>query len=109
VTIAATGQVADDGTITLSGTYRCVASSGPVYLASSIEQDGDRQSVGGTRAVCDGARHPWENTGRAGSDGYRPGSALVQATLMELRPDSGRVLTPHSHGTQEREITLVTR
>lgn len=132
VTIAATGRVADDGTITLSGTYRCVAGSGPVFVSSSIQQEGRRQSVGGTRAVCDGAQHSWTNTDRTGSgsrthrcvgvraichgaadprdgsdDGYRPGPALVQATLMELRPDSGLLLVPVFHAKEEREITLV--
>ncbi|MEW2402646.1 DUF6299 family protein [Streptomyces sp. NPDC046862] len=131
LTIAATGRVAADGTITLSGTYRCAAGSGPVYVSSSIEQDGRRRSVGGTRAVCDGDVHPWTNKGRvtpathrcvgvraichgaadprAGSDGYGPGSAVVQATLMELRPHPALVLVPVFHAKEEREITLVAR
>lgn len=137
LTIAATGRVAADGTITLSGTYRCVAGRGPVYVSSSIEQDGRRRSVGGTRAVCDGEVHPWTNKGpwsnkgrvtpathrcvgvraichgaadpRTGSDGYGPDSALVQATLMELRPHPALLLVPVFHAKQEREITLVAR
>ncbi|MPY59873.1 DUF6299 family protein [Streptomyces spongiae] len=126
VTIAATGRVADDGKITLSGTYRCVAARGPVFVSSSIQQDGDQQSVGGTRAICDGALHSWKNTGRVGirthrcigraichgggpADGYRPGPALVQATVMELRPHAGLLLLPYFHAKEEQEITLVAR
>ncbi|MER6088834.1 DUF6299 family protein [Streptomyces bluensis] len=71
VTIAATGRVAADGTITLSGRYRCAPGSGPVFVASSIQQGNSRRSIGGTRAVCDGNEHPWKNSGRAGSLTYR--------------------------------------
>lgn len=136
VTIAATGRVADDGTITLSGTYRCVAGSGPVHVSSSIQQDGNTHSGGGTRAICDGDEHRWKNKGRVESaarrcvvgraichgiqrlwrdtdrgesDGYRPGSAFVRATLVELRRRSGWTPVLYYRAEDEREITLVAR
>ncbi|MFJ1809479.1 MULTISPECIES: DUF6299 family protein [unclassified Streptomyces] len=107
VTVAPAGRIAADGTITLSGTYRCVGSSGPVFVSSSIGQDSGkvRYGIGGTRAVCDGAEHAWENTGKATPSGLAPGAAHVEATLMELRPQGGLPL-PRFHAAQEQDITL---
>src|SRR4051794_28527499 len=36
VTVAPTGSIAADGTVTLSGTYRCTAGAGPVFVSSSV-------------------------------------------------------------------------
>ncbi|GGX71863.1 DUF6299 family protein [Streptomyces fructofermentans] len=110
VTVDATGRVAPDGTITLSGTYRCVGGTGPVFVSSSLGQ-GDsevRKGVGGTSAVCDGAEHRWTNTDRAEPGRFEPGPARVEATLMELRP-SGGLPFPYFHAKQQREITLDAR
>lgn len=88
VTVDPTGSIAPDGTVTLSGTYRCIGSSGPVFVSSSVSQ-GDsavRHGIGGTRAVCDGMEHSWENSGKPSSDPLDPGPAQVEATVMELAP-----------------------
>ncbi|MEV4790102.1 DUF6299 family protein, partial [Streptomyces tuirus] len=55
VTVDAVGRITADGTVTLSGTYRCVSSSGPVFVSSSVSQGVSvtRHGVGGTRAVCE--------------------------------------------------------
>ncbi|MER6633549.1 DUF6299 family protein, partial [Streptomyces sp. NPDC000987] len=38
VTVDRTGRLAADGTVTLSGTYRCLGGTGPVYVSSSLSQ-----------------------------------------------------------------------
>ncbi|MFE5401343.1 DUF6299 family protein [Streptomyces sp. NPDC056580] len=70
LTVDATGRVAADGTITLTGTYRCAGSSGPVFVGSSVTQgDPDvKYAIGGSDAVCDGVEHHWSNSGRAGTE-----------------------------------------
>jgi hypothetical protein len=107
VTVDAVGRVAADGTVTLSGTYRCASSSGPVFVSSSVRQgiSTTRHGVGGTRAVCDGAVHRWVNTGRPAPGVLVPGAAHVEATLMELRTFSGLPL-PTFHAVSGQDITL---
>lgn len=65
VTVDPTGRIAADGSVTLSGTYRCTGGSGPVFVSSTVSQSDPsaRFGVGGTRAVCDGLEHRWVNTG----------------------------------------------
>ncbi|GGR70598.1 hypothetical protein GCM10010269_06880 [Streptomyces humidus] len=107
VTVGPVGRLAADGTVTLSGTYRCVGATGPVFVSSSVGQstDGVRFGIGGTRAVCDGAEHSWQNTGKAVPDDLEPGTAHVEATLIELRPDAGLPM-PHIHAAQQQDVTL---
>ncbi|MFC4469801.1 DUF6299 family protein [Streptomyces xiangluensis] len=113
VTVDETGRIAADGTITLSGTYRCSDSSGPVLVTSSLATQASshvRYGIGATRAVCDGAEHTWTNTGRTRPGRFEPGPAHVEATVMELRSDGSLPLNlpwPHVHATQEQDITLV--
>jgi hypothetical protein len=107
VTIGPVGRIAEDGTVTLSGTYRCTGRTGPVFVSSSVSQRSPlvRQGIGGTRAVCDGAEHSWENTGKPGSDVLEPGKANVEATLMELSPEGGLPL-PRFHAAAQQDVTL---
>jgi hypothetical protein len=107
VTVDAVGRIAADGTVTLSGTYRCRVAIGPVYVSSSVSQGASttRYGIGGTRAVCDGAKHRWVNTGRPTPGALAPGAAHVEATLMELRSFSGLPL-PSFHAVYGRDITL---
>ncbi|MFF9773636.1 DUF6299 family protein [Streptomyces sp. NPDC013978] len=107
VTIDPTGLVAPDGTLTLSGTYRCLGGNGPVFVSSSLQQGESqvRKGVGGTSAVCDGADHAWTNTDKADPGRYRPGPARVEATVMELS-GSGLPL-PRFHAVRHQDITLV--
>ncbi|MFE0457322.1 DUF6299 family protein [Streptomyces sp. NPDC058914] len=108
VTVDATGKVAKDGTVTLSGTYRCVDDQGSAFVGSSVAQkDANvRYGIGGTRAVCDGALHTWTNTARLDPGMVEPGKASVEATVMELRPQ-GFMPLPHFHAMHQQEITLV--
>ncbi|MDX2680560.1 DUF6299 family protein [Streptomyces sp. NY05-11A] len=107
VTVDPVGRIAADGTVTLSGTYRCVGNTGPAFVSSSVGQrPADvRHGIGGSRAVCDGAAHTWKNTGRATPKDLEPGAAHVAATLTELRPVGGLPL-PRFHATREEDITL---
>ncbi|MFI8308236.1 DUF6299 family protein [Streptomyces sp. NPDC085927] len=108
VTVDSEGRIAADGTVTLSGTYRCLDASGPVLVGSSVHQGTapTRYGVGGTRAVCDGETHTWENTGRVPSGTLEAGAADVEATLTELRPVDG-LLLPVFHAVQQQEVDLV--
>ncbi|MBD0838289.1 DUF6299 family protein [Streptomyces sp. TRM68416] len=107
VTVDPTGTVAADGTVTLSGTYRCTGGTGPVFVSSSVAQASPttRYGIGGTRAVCDGAEHRWQNTGKP-STTLEPGTAHVEATVMELSPAGGLPL-PRFHAAHQQDITLV--
>ncbi|MEW2613475.1 DUF6299 family protein [Streptomyces sp. NPDC047880] len=106
VTVDAVGRIAVDGTVTLSGTYRCAGSSGPVFVSSSVSQgvSTTRHGIGGTQAVCDGAEHRWVNTGPTMPGALVAGAAHVEAGLMELH-SSGLPL-PAFHAVQGQDITL---
>lgn len=109
VTVDSTGHLAADGTITLSGTYRCLTGGGPVLVSSSVGQ-GDprvRQGIGGTSAVCDGTAHRWANSEKREPGTLRPGAARVEATLMELSPGAGGLPLPTFHAVRQQDITLV--
>ncbi|MFF0001872.1 DUF6299 family protein [Streptomyces tibetensis] len=107
VTVDAVGRIAADGTVTLSGTYRCTGSSGPVFVSSSVSQGTSttRYGIGGTRAVCDGAEHRWVNTGLTRSGALVAGAAHVEATVMELRSFGGLPL-PVFHAVKNQDVTL---
>ncbi|MFC7974065.1 DUF6299 family protein [Streptomyces cinereoruber] len=103
--VDAYGTVADDSTVTLSGTYRCLDdSAGPVFVSSTLVQ-GDRSTgIGGTRAVCDGHLHTWTNSSVVKDPAYRPGAARVEATLLQL---SGTGLPlPRFLATEKADVEL---
>ncbi|MET7288459.1 DUF6299 family protein [Streptomyces sp. NPDC005573] len=108
VTVDPTARIAADGTVTLSGTYRCLPGTGPVLISSSVSQADARvkHGIGGSGARCDGAEHRWENTGKVTSETLAPGTAHVEATLMELRP-AGIAPLPVLHATENQDVTLV--
>ncbi|GGS36556.1 DUF6299 family protein [Streptomyces violaceus] len=110
VTVDSVGRITADGTVTLSGTYRCRSAIGPVFVSSSVSQgvSTTRYGIGGTRAVCDGVKHRWVNTGRPTPGVLAPGAAHVEATLMELRTFSGLPL-PSFHAVHGRDISLTRR
>lgn len=107
VTVDPTARLTADGTVTLSGTYRCTGGRGPVFVSSSLSQVGvtSGTDVGGTTAVCDGAEHRWTNTDRTEPGRFEPGAAKVEATLLELRSDG--LPLPLFHAAREQDVTLV--
>jgi hypothetical protein len=108
VTIDTIGRVAADGTVVLTGSYRCGLGAGPVFVGSSVSRRSGsvRHGIGGTRALCDGVEHRWENSGRIAQDRLAPGAAHAEATLMELRPQGGLPL-PYFHASRQQDVTLV--
>ncbi|MFF5532072.1 DUF6299 family protein [Streptomyces cinerochromogenes] len=107
VTVDPVGRIAPDGTVTLSGTYRCTAGSGPVFVSSSLSQGDARfkHGIGGGAARCDGVEHRWENSGKVSGETVKAGAAHVEATLTELRP-SGIILLPAFHAVSNQDVTL---
>ncbi|ANP50110.1 hypothetical protein J2Z21_001184 [Streptomyces griseochromogenes] len=108
VTVDPTGVIASDGTVTLSGTYRCSGATGLAFVSSSIAQSepGVTHGIGGTLAECDGAEHHWENSGKISPNPFKAGKAHVQATVTELRP-GGIMLLPAFHAVHDKDIKLV--
>ncbi|MDO0937322.1 DUF6299 family protein [Streptomyces sp. DG2A-72] len=116
VTVDKTARIAADGTVKISGTYRCRNNVGPVFVSSNVGQGASssdslgsvtvRYAIGGTHAVCDGAKHRWENTGKPAPRSLKAGKAKVEVTLMELRPWGGLPLMPHFHAQLQQDVTL---
>jgi hypothetical protein len=114
VTVDPTGRIAEDGTVTLTGTYRCTDSTGPAFVSSNIRTDTSGtadegtttviQGIGGTAAVCDGEEHRWENSSKP-SMAVKPGKVSVEATVTELR-FHGILPLPHFHAVQRYDVTL---
>ncbi|MFJ1604938.1 DUF6299 family protein [Streptomyces sp. NPDC088253] len=109
VTVEPTGHLAADGTVTLTGTYRCLSGTGPVLVSASVSQRDPhiRHGIGGTAAVCDGAEHRWTNSEKRTPGTLAPGAAYVEATLMELSPALGGLPLPLFHAMRQQDITLM--
>ncbi|MFF0485580.1 DUF6299 family protein [Streptomyces sp. NPDC004435] len=106
LTVDRAGLLGADGTVTLSGTYRCLDdSAGPVLVGSTLRQQDRSAGIGGTRAVCDGALHTWTNTAVVKDPAYQPGDARVEATLMQLTAQGG-LPTPGFLAVEEAPVTL---
>ncbi|MEU6010798.1 DUF6299 family protein [Streptomyces sp. NPDC047453] len=108
VTIDRTARLSADGTVTVSGTYRCFDTNGLAFVGAAISQEpsATRYGIGGTHAVCDGAYHRWQDSGTVTPNRLTPGPARVEAALVELRPHSGLPL-PHIHATRQQDVTLI--
>ncbi|MCZ4099716.1 hypothetical protein C8250_002605 [Streptomyces sp. So13.3] len=108
VTVDPTGSLAADGTITLSGTYRCASGQNPVFVSSSVSQ-GDtrvRYGIGGTNAVCDQTEHRWVNSEKLARGTVTAGAVRVEATVMEL-DSSGGLPLPRLHVAGQQDVRLV--
>lgn len=103
-----TGTVSRDGTVTLSGTYRCspLSAPGPVFVSSTVRTGEVRRGIGGTTAVCDGAEHAWVNTEKpAHGAPATPGVTDIEATLMHL-DTSGGLPVPAIIAADRHEVVL---
>lgn len=106
VAMAATGEFAADGTVTLSGTYRCAPGHrGTVFVSSKLVQGGAGSGIGGTIATCDGRPHPWTNQGRPHAEAA-PGAAQGEATLLLLDTSRGFVPVPVVLAMDRRDLEL---
>jgi len=108
VAVAPTGGIAKDGTVTLTGTYRCEPSSGPGTVVNSSVTDGtDTSSVGGSvPATCDGEVHTWTATGRP----YLPvgaGPVRAEASLIHLSWQGSLIPQTDVLANQPQTVTLV--
>ncbi|MFG2331856.1 DUF6299 family protein [Streptomyces sp. NPDC048604] len=107
VSVDPAGGLAADGTVTLTGTYRCLDdSAGPVFVSSTLVQGERSQGIGGTRAVCDGQVHSWTNSSVVHDPVYRPGAAQVQATLMQLTTEAMGLPLPGFRAVENSDVTL---
>ncbi|MGW8599612.1 DUF6299 family protein [Streptomyces sp. NPDC055893] len=107
LTVYGYGTVGDDSTVTLSGMYRCLDdSAGPVFVSSTLVQGNRSAGIGGTQAVCDGHLHEWVNTSVVKDPAYRPGSARVRATLMQLTADEEGLPTPGFLAAEDAAVVL---
>ncbi|MFB7408888.1 DUF6299 family protein [Streptomyces sp. NPDC056202] len=107
LTVYGYGTVGDDSTVTLSGMYRCLDdSAGPVFVSSTLVQGNRSAGIGGTQAVCDGHLHEWVNTAVVKDPAYRPGSARVRATLMQLTADEEGLPTPGFLAAEDAAVVL---
>ncbi|WP_406057028.1 DUF6299 family protein [Streptomyces sp. NBC_01077] len=101
------GTVGDDSTVTLSGMYRCLDdSAGPVFVSSTLVQGDSSAGIGGTQAVCDGHLHEWVNTSVVKDPAYRPGTATVRATLMQLTTGETGLPAPGFLAAEEAPVVL---
>ncbi|MER5767290.1 DUF6299 family protein [Streptomyces sp. NPDC001985] len=106
ITITPQGRIAQDGTLTLSGTYRCSSlRSGPVLIGSNAVQGSARAEIDGALATCDDRTHTWRETTDP-SGAFTPGSARGEAVLIELDSSNGFVPLPVILNTARSEITL---
>ncbi|MEU2505570.1 DUF6299 family protein [Streptomyces sp. NPDC007863] len=108
LTVDPAGLLGADGTVTLSGTYRCLDdSAGPVFVSSTLRQQDRSAGIGGTRAVCDGLLRTWTNTAVVKDPAYQPGEARVEGTLTQLTPTGDLGLpTPGFLAREESRVTL---
>lgn len=113
VTVDPTGHIAEDGTVTLSGTYRCVGSNGPAFVSANVRKSTTNssggtttviQGIGGTAAVCDGEKHRWENSSVPSME-VEPGKVSVEATVTELS-FHGILPLPRFHAVARHDVTL---
>ena len=113
VSVDPVARLAADGTVTLSGTYRCTDGGGPVFVSASLIHSGPEATllhgIGSTRAVCDGTLRHWTNKGRTLTDIPAADPTQVEAALVELAPGSGLLpLVPRFRAESPRQdVTLV--
>lgn len=106
--VSSEAHIAPDGTIHLSGEYRCTAPSpsGAVQIKATIEQEDVRLGIGGGDAQCDGAVHDWSAHGTLRlTPTVHAGEALAKAELQEIRFGDG--LLPRSVDTVAQDARQV--
>ncbi|MCF2530345.1 DUF6299 family protein [Yinghuangia soli] len=106
VALAETGAIAEDGTVTLSGTYRCAPGrQGAVFVSSKLIQADGGSGIGGSFADCDGRAHQWSNKGKPAT-AATPGAARGEATLLRMDTSRGLIPIPSILATDHRDLEL---
>ncbi|MFH8619420.1 DUF6299 family protein [Streptomyces sp. NPDC017979] len=106
LTVDSVGRLAEDGVVTLTGTYRCSSlRTDPVLIGVKALQGSTRADTGGAAATCDDRVHTWSSSGRPHSGAFAPGSARGEAAMIELDLSGGLPL-PHVITYGEKELTL---
>lgn len=111
ISVRPEAHIAEDGTITLSGTYSCQAASpmGAVQVKVTVVQDGTHLGLGAGDARCDGQEHDWEAQGTLRlTPAIHEGAALAQAELQEIHFGGG--LMPRAIdrvALDEKEIQVI--
>ncbi|QMU78708.1 hypothetical protein GXW83_26370 [Streptacidiphilus sp. PB12-B1b] len=102
-----TGVIAKDGTVTLSGTYQCESSTGTV-VSSTLVSGSTYSSIGGSApAVCDGAEHTWQNTGKP-FPAASAGPVTVEVSLVQLQWTPSSLIPQIDRlADQRQQVTLV--
>ncbi|QMU71152.1 DUF6299 family protein [Streptacidiphilus sp. P02-A3a] len=110
VTVAPSGGIAKDGTVTLTGTYRCDSSVGYGTVVNVLVTDGSNtSSVGSSRLVsCDGAEHTWTAIGQP-YQSVAAGPIRVEATLIHLSWQGSLIPRTDVLADQQQTSTLVPR
>ncbi|GHF64309.1 hypothetical protein GCM10010218_52300 [Streptomyces mashuensis] len=112
MTIDPVVSLAPDGTVTMTGTYRCTLGRPltTVYIGSNLMQSARTEGIGGSTATCDGRVHRWRNSARPSRAPFQPGPARADGTLMHFRPDHSGIPVPHFLAvTSVRTVTVVAR
>ncbi|MET9963219.1 DUF6299 family protein [Streptomyces sp. NPDC006326] len=102
-------QIGEDGTITLSGTYRCTDASpvGGIQIAASVIQDHTRLTTGAGGAVCDGAEHEWESRASLRyTPDIHPGPARAEVRLQEVKLSGLMPKSLHTLAEDQQDIQI---
>ncbi|MEU9083133.1 DUF6299 family protein [Streptomyces sp. NPDC048357] len=80
-------HLAQDGSVTLSGSYHCEQASpvGAMQIKATLVQDGIRLSLGADEVVCDGKERTWVAHAPASFVHVQPGHARVTGEIQEVR------------------------
>ncbi|QLH21517.1 DUF6299 family protein [Streptomyces sp. Rer75] len=111
VTVNRVGYVSSDGTVALSGTYRCLRDGAAIPRADiliTLTQGQVRYGIGGGSALCDGLTHSWSVQDGPGVR-FVPGPALVESSLLRFEAGQQLVPLPRTAAVGERAITLEAR
>ncbi|RNG38441.1 DUF6299 family protein [Streptomyces botrytidirepellens] len=111
VTVNRIGYVSSNGTVALSGTYRCLRDGADIPRADilvTLTQGQVRYGLGGSPALCDGVTHTWSVQDGAGVR-FVPGPALVESSLLRFEAVQQFVPLPRTAAVRERAITLEAR
>jgi hypothetical protein len=111
VSSAPNGVITQDGTVALSGTYRCSPEwADQTVVNSALVTGSSSSSVGDSApAVCDGREHSWSNQGRPYL-GASSGPATVEVSLVHLHwTSSSFVPEIQTVADQRQDVTLASR